>query len=143
MPEEMKIHSAGRGALPSLKIDDLSPAGLLDIVEKVRNGTYSSLLLFPDEEREQGFLTLESSANLLFLQIWDAEAETAWVTFDPGYLDSQEEADIQASDGQSVMDRRNTIPNTAENRELMAKCVEWYAHTCEPYPGMDWLRVRF
>ena len=32
---------------------------------------------------------------------------------------------------------------TMRDRDLAAKCVEWYAHTLEPYPGMDWLKESF
>lgn len=74
----------------------------------------------------------------IFLQIGEHyEKETFWTCFDPDYLDSNEEAPIEPSDGQSVFPLKCTM----QDRELAAKCVEWYAHTCEPYPGMDWLKV--
>lgn len=137
MPENIKIQMAGRGSLPSQEIDDISEAGIRDIVEKVRTGKYRSLMMAPDEDNEEGFLMLESSPDLIFLQIWDAETETAWACFDPERLDSDKEAPIEPSDGQSVIPMRCTM----RDRELAAKCVEWYAHTCEPYPGMDWLKM--
>ena len=93
-------------------------------------------MMAPDEENEEGFLELESSDELIFLQIWDAETETSWACFDPELLDSNEEAPITPSDGQSVFPMKCTM----QDRELAAKCVEWYAHTLEPYPGMDWLK---
>ena len=136
MPEGVKIQSASRGALPGLELDDISEAGIRDIVKKVRTGKYSSLMMSPDECGEEGYLTLESSPDLIFLQIWDAETETAWACFDPDYLDSDEEAPIEPSDGQSVFPMKCTM----QDRELAAKCVEWYAHTLEPYPGMEWLK---
>ena len=136
MPEGVKIQSAGRGALPSLKLDDISEAGIRDIVKNVRTGAYPSLMMSPDECGEEGYLTLESSPDLIFLQIWDAETETAWACFDPDYLDSDEEAPIKPSDAQSVFPMKCTM----QDRELAAKCVEWYAHTLEPYPGMEWLK---
>ena len=139
MPEEIRIQGASRGALPSQKIRDLSLKGIQEIVEKVRTGKYPSLMLMPDEFGEEGYLMLESSPDLIFLQIWDAETETAWACFDPELLDSDEEAPIEPSDGQSVFPLKCTM----KDRELAAKCVEWYAHTCEPYPGMDWLKETF
>ena len=51
--------------------------------------------------------------------------------------DSEEEAPIQASDGQSII----LMKYTMRDRDLAAKCVEWYIHTGEPYPGMDWLKM--
>ncbi len=44
----------------------------------------------------------------------------------PLFLDSDEEAPIEPSDGQSVFPLKCTM----RDRELAAKCVEWYAHTC-------------
>ena len=139
MPEEIKIQGASCGALPSQEIRDLSPKSIREIVEKVRTGEYPSLMLMPDEFGEEGYLMLESSPDLIFLQVWDAETETAWACFDPELLDSDEEAPIEPSDGQSVFPLKCTM----KDRELAAKCVEWYAHTCEPYPGMDWLKETF
>ena len=139
MAEEIRIQGASRGALPSQEIRDLSLKSIQEIVEKVRTGKYPSLMLMPDEYGEEGYLMLESSPELIFLQIWEAETETAWACFDPELLDSEEEAPIEPSDGQSVFPLKCTM----KDRELAAKCVEWYAHTCEPYPGMDWLKETF
>ena len=136
LPTGIKIQMASRGALPSQEIEDISEAGVQDIVKKVRTGKYHSLMMAPDEENEEGFLMLESSDDLIFLQIWDAKTDTVWVCFDPELLDSEEEAPIKPSDGQSVFPLKYTM----RDRELAARCVEWYAHTCEPYPGMDWLK---
>ena len=136
LPEGVKIRMASRGALPGLEIQDLSEESIRSIVDKVRTGKYRSVMMAPDEENEEGFLELESSDELIFLQIWDAETETSWACFDPELLDSNEEAPITPSDGQSVFPMKCTM----RDRELAARCVEWYAHTLEPYPGMDWLK---
>ena len=136
LPEGVKIRMASRGALPGLEIQDLSEESIRSIVDKVRTGKYRSVMMAPDEENEEGFLELESSDELIFLQIWDAETETSWACFDPELLDSNEEAPITPSDGQSVFPMKCTM----RDRELAARCVEWYAHTLKPYPGMDWLK---
>ena len=69
MPEEIKVQSASWGALPSQKISDLSPENMQGIVENIRTGKRRSLMLCPDEYGEEGYLTLESSPDLIFLQI--------------------------------------------------------------------------
>ncbi len=140
LPEGVKIQAAGSGSLPCMEIKDISEAGVRKIIEHVRTGKYTSLYLSLDEDGEEGFLMMESSPTLLFLQIWDAENEIGWCLFAPEFLASNEEAPIEPSDGQSVFQMRNTIKNTPQNRELAARCVEWYIHTCEPYPGTDWLK---
>ncbi len=123
------------------EIKDLSDTGVKNIVEKIRNGACESLYLTPDEDGEMdgGFLQLECGGSaFIFLQIGESyEKETYWTCFDPDYLDSDEDAPIEPSDGQSVFPIRCTM----QDRELAAKCVEWYAHTCEPYPSMDWLKL--
>ena len=45
----------------------------------------------------------------IFLQIWDAETEPVGACFDPELLDSDEEAPIEPSDGQSVVPLKYTI----------------------------------
>ncbi len=144
IPERIFIHYANQEfhTGEDTQITDLSEAGIRDMVQKVRDGRYQSLYLTPNEygEIEEGFLQLESAGEtgLLFLQICGAdELQTAWACFHPDYLDSDEEAPIEPSDGQSVFFMRYTM----NNRELAAECVEWYAHTGEPYPGMDWLKM--
>ncbi len=123
------------------EIKDLSDTGVKNIVEKIRSGLCQSLYLNPGEsgEIDWGFLQLEcGGSEFIFLQICESyEKKTCWACFDPDYLNSDEDAPIEASDGQSVFPLKCTM----RDRELAAKCVEWYAHTCEPYPGMDWLKL--
>ena len=71
MPEGIKIRMASRGSLPSQEISDISQLGVQDIVKKVRTGKYRSVMMAPDEDNEEGFLMMESSLDLIFLQIWD------------------------------------------------------------------------
>ena len=143
MPSEIRIQYANKefNTGEDTEIKDLSEAGVRDIVEKVRNGCYESLYLTPNEdgEIEEGFFQLESAGGdgLIFLQISREEECTAWACFNPEYLNSDEISPIECSDGQSEIGMKITM----RDRELAAKCVEWYAHTLEPYPGMDWLKM--
>ena len=140
MPEGIKIPFVAQGAMSDQEIGYITEKDIPDIVGKVQNGTYTSLLLMPEEEDMDQFLMMESSPELIFLQIWDGESETNWSCFNPDYLESDEEAPIECSDGQYVIEMRNTMANTPENRKLAAKCVEWYIRTGKPYPGMNWLK---
>jgi len=139
LPERIFIHYANEefNTGEDTEITDLSEAGVKNIVEKVRNGTYWSLFLCPDDCGEEGFLLMERSEDLIFLQISDEMEQITWTCFNPDYLDSDEEAPIECSDGQSIIAMKTTM----KDRELAAKCVEWYIHTGEPYPGMDWLKM--
>ncbi|MCI8574527.1 MAG: hypothetical protein HFF89_08850 [Oscillibacter sp.] len=139
LPERIFIHYANEefNTGEDTEITDLSEAGVKNIVEKVRDGTYWSLFLCPDDCGEEGFLLMERSEDLIFLQISDEMEQITWTCFNPDYLDSDEEAPIECSDGQSIIAMKTTM----KDRELAAKCVEWYIHTGEPYPGMDWLKM--
>lgn len=137
MPASIRIQGAAYGSCSRREIEDLSEKGVREIAENIRTGKRRSLMLTPDEYGEEGYLMMESSSDLIFLQIWDAESNTAWACFDPAYLESNEEAPIECSNGQSVVQMKTTM----RDRELAAECVEWYIHTLEPYPGMDWLKL--
>lgn len=137
LPEGVKIHYVKCGDFPRKEAADISEADFRDMVEKIRVGQYLSVELSLDEYNEESYLLMESSPDLIFLQIWYGETGTVWACFNPNYLDSDEEASIEPSDGQSVFPMKCTM----RDRELAAKCVEWYVHTLEPYPGMDWLKM--
>lgn len=139
LPSAIRVQSVSRGALPGGEIPEISPESIGEIVEKVRSGECPCLMMSPDACGEEGYLMLESSPERIFLQIWDAESETAWACFDPAFLDSDEDAPIEPSDGQSVFPMKCTM----RDRALAARCVEWYAHTLQPYPGMEWLKESF
>ena len=143
MPSEILIQYANKefNSGEDTEIKDLSEAGVRDIVEKVRNGRYESLYLSPDEDGEpvHAYFQMESAGGdgLIFFHICDEFGQTAWGSFDPAYLDSKEDSPIECSDGQSVIPMRNTT----KDRALAARCAEWFIHTLEPYPGMDWLKM--
>lgn len=140
---EVKIQYAAEmfDVCEDTRILDLSEAGVRDIVEKVRSGIYECLYLSPDADGEpvHAYFQMESVGGngLIFLQICDEFGQTAWSSFDPACLDSKEDSPIECSDGQSVIPMRNTM----RDRSLAAKCAEWFIHTLEPYPGMDWLKM--
>ena len=65
LPRGVKIRMASRGAISGMKIEDISEAGISDLVERVRTGKYLSVMMAPDEDNEEGYLTLESSKELI------------------------------------------------------------------------------
>ena len=136
MPEGVKIRYVRCGEFSRQETAGISEADFRDMIEKIRTGEFLSVELSLDECNEESYLLMESSPDLIFLQIWYGETGTAWACFDPDYLDSDEEAPIEPSDGQSVFPMKCTM----KDRDLAAACVEWYIHTLEPYPGMDWLK---
>ena len=67
--------------------------------------------------------------------IWEDEA--FYSSFNPAYLDSDEESNTGTIYG-SFMQLRYTM----QDPKLAAKCVEYFARTGEPYPGAAWLTER-
>ena len=142
MPENIWIQYAyvneGFDVKKEKKLNGFSEEILNNILEKVRNGIYQSVTLAPNEEDWEEYFQFESANGdgLIFFQICNEKTQTAWACFNADYLDSDEESPIDTSDGSVVF-----MENTMRDRELAAKCVEWYAHTGEPYPGMDWMKL--
>ncbi len=136
LPEGIKIRYARQENPPRRKCGEVSEAYIGGAVEKVRLGKCRSLELSLNEYNEESCLLLESSSELIFLQIWCGETGTAWACYNPEFSDSGQEAPIEPSDGQSVFPMKCTM----RDRELAVKCVEWRVRTLEPCPGMDWLR---
>ncbi|MDE5598548.1 MAG: hypothetical protein K2J04_12075 [Lachnospiraceae bacterium] len=122
------------------RINDISEAGIQSIINNIRNSTYKSLFLSLDSEGDIGikFFQLESGEGWIFVQICDEEEELYYSSVNADYLNSNEEAPIICSDGQSVIMKRNTM----HDLELAAECVKWFIRTGEPYPGMEWLANR-
>ena len=152
MPKDIKIKCASFGLMNSEEIEDISEIGIQNIIEKVRKGEYSSLFLSPDEFGDFEYLKLETTAGMIFLQILDEER---WTCYDPRYLDSDEIAPFEVGDNvnQSAREWRIRTEDmylgegwpemkyAIQDWELAAKCVEWYIHTLEPYPGANWLKL--
>ena len=65
------------------------------------------------------------------------EDEEFYTSFNPDYLDSDEESDTDTIYG-SYMQLRYTM----QDPKLAAKCVEYFARTGELYPGAAWLAER-
>ena len=62
-------------------------------------------------------------------QIW-------WSTYDPEYVDSDEETDIPHSDGQSIIYRETT---TADKEAVMT-AIEYFIHTGKLWDGIPWMK---
>ena len=153
MPKDIKIKCASCGYMNSEEIEDISEIGVQKIIERVRNGEYSSLFLSPDEYGDFEYLKLETSEEMIFLQILDEES---WSCYDPKHLDSDEIAPFEVDDNFIDLSVKKWLIRTEnmylgeglpemkyaiQDWDLAAKCVEWYIHTLEPYPGANWLKL--
>ena len=63
--------------------------------------------------------------------------QAAWFyTYDPEYLDSDEETDIECSDGQSIIYRKYT---TADKDAVMT-AMEYFLRTGKLWNGIPWMK---
>lgn len=112
---------------------------LQQLLQGIRQGNNIGIYLGKNEELEDGYMNLEIDngwISILITEETDGIWECDYSTFNPDYLDSQEESPMQHSDGQSIIWTRYTMHDI----ELAALCTEYYARTGTIYPGMAWLK---
>ena len=98
MPEGIRIKYYSHG-----KTQELTADSLKRVLKKLRRGDWGDIYLADDPDMEDSYMQLESGKGLYALQyvknVGVAGEETWWSTYDPDYLGSDEETDIDASDG--------------------------------------------
>lgn len=123
--------------------EKLTETDLKKLVKKIKKAKKFSILLGPNPDiettLEEEYLQLEIDGAWIFIQlvIHDTYPDSClYSSFDPDYLDSDEESPMRPGDGQSVILKRNTMHDS----ELAANCIEYYVRTRKLYPGMAWLK---
>lgn len=95
-----------------------------------------------DPDFEQNFMIFESGNGLFALDYirdntGDTGEKAAWFsTYDPKYLDSDEETDIKCSDGQSVILRKYAITD----KDAVMTAIEYFIHTGKLWNGIQWIK---
>lgn len=118
---------------------ELSEARLEALIREIRNAEGVGVILGQDPDMEEDYMSIEIDQGLIcfqYIQNIGTVDECFYSSFNPAYLDSEEESPINCSDGQSIILMRYTM----QDPELAAKCVEYFARTGKLYPGMDWLK---
>lgn len=113
------------------------------LLAQIRQGEGMGICFCRDPDCEEAFMQLEINYGRICLQYIEemgTEDECFYSSFDPDYLDSDEESPMQAADGQSIILMRYTMQDTEQNTALTAKCVEYFVRTGRLYPGMEWLK---
>lgn len=120
---------------------EITEAAVKRLLKKVRRGTCGHLYLALDPDGESSFLQMDSGNGRIFLVIGEERQDgnrvrwTRYMSHDPQYDGSEEEAPVRAGQDRILM--RETIGDAG----LAAACVECYIRTGTPYPGMKWVRV--
>ena len=121
---------------------EITPDSLRLILKNLRSGEWKSIFLANDDNLEENFMQLESGNGLYALQFLKDNAggvgeDAAWFsTYDAEYLDSDEETDIECSDGQSVILRKYT---TADMDSVIT-AIEYFIRTEKLWNGIQWMK---
>ena len=113
-----------------------------EILKNIRDGQWSSIYLTNDPDLEEDCMQLESGDDLFALQYLRDNSgmmgeEAAWFsTYDPAYLDSDEETDIDCSDGQSIILRKYTTTD----KDSVMSAIEYYIRTGRLWNGIPWMK---
>ncbi|MBO5145034.1 MAG: hypothetical protein J6C19_05810 [Lachnospiraceae bacterium] len=118
---------------------EITEDGLKQLNDKIHKGKKLGIYLSQDCDLEGDYMQIEADNGRIFLQYVrnDGMKDACFYSsFDPDYLDSETEAPIECSDGQSIILMRYTM----QDMELAAKCVEYFVRTGKLYSGMAWLK---
>lgn len=119
--------------------EELTETRLQTLVQQIRDGEYLGIILGQDFDFEEDYMQIEIDQEricLQYIQNIGTDAECFYSSFDPAYLDSEEEAPISCTDGQSIILMRHTMQDPV----LAAKSVEYFVRTGMLYPNMEWLK---
>ena len=135
MPEGVRIKYYSHG-----KTQELTADSLKRVLKKLHRGDWGDIYLADDPDMEDSYMQLESGKGLYALQyvknVGVAGEETWWSTYDPDYLGSDEETDIDASDGQSIIFREYTT----SDKETVMTAIEYFIHTGKLWDGIPWMK---
>lgn len=112
------------------------------ILKNLREGKWGNIYLTNNWDLEEDFMQLDSGDGLFALgyardNSGGVGEEAAWFsTYDPEYLDSDEETDIDCIDGQSVILRKETITD----KDSVMTAIEYFIRTGKLWNGIQWMK---
>lgn len=124
------------------QLQEITPDSCREIMKNLRSGQRENIYLSNNSDLEVDIMVLESGNGLFALEyIRDNTGmvgeEAAWFsTYDPEYLDSDEETDIECSDGQSILLRKYTIAD----KEAVMTAIEYFIRTGTLWDGIPWMK---
>ncbi|MCI8527895.1 MAG: hypothetical protein HFH82_01890 [Lachnospiraceae bacterium] len=121
---------------------EITPDNCEIILKNLRDGEWGDIYLTNNEDLEEDIMELESGDGLYALQYLRDNSgltgeEGAWFsTYDPEYLDSDEETDIECSDGQSIICRKYTTTD----KDAVMTAIEYFIRTGKLWDGIPWMK---
>ena len=106
------------------------------IMKNLRSGRWEDLCFYYEADEEGDFMELVSGDGLYALSYAEELGQIWWTTYDPDYLDSYEETDIQHPDGQSIVFREFTT----DDKEAVMTAIEYFIRTGRLWDGIPWMK---
>ena len=106
------------------------------IMKNLRSGRWEDLCFYYEADEEGDFMELVSGDGLYVLSYGEELGQIWWTTYDPDYLDSYEETDIQHPDGQSIIFREYTT----SDKEAVMTAIEYFIRTGKLWDGIPWMK---
>lgn len=114
----------------------LTEKNLKQLIRKIhKRKILGAVLSCPD--RDENYFNIEVNPSWIAFEYVvnnGMEDEEFYSSFNPDYLDSDEESDTDTIYGSFML-----LRYTMQDSKLAAKCVEYFARTGELYPGAAWL----
>ena len=120
-------------------VEKLTEKKLKQFLKKIRSRKVLEAYLWWNPNKEGDFFNIEMNSSWIAFQyvVNDGMKDGCYYSsFNPDYLDSDEESDTSTIYG-SFMQLRYTM----QDPKLAAKCVEYFSRTGKLYPGMAWLKT--
>lgn len=133
IPTDICIRYIGR------EMGEITEDAVQKVIERIRQGVYTDVYLSLDSDGTDRYMQMESTDSWIFLQYCEEINRTWFSGYNAEYANSNEQAPILCSDGQSVVEKKYTI----NNLDLAVKCIEYFIRTGQLYPGMEWIKARW
>lgn len=117
------------------RFKEITPDSLKQIMKNLRGGKWENIQIYFEEDEEGDYLDLESGGGLYNLAYLKDLGYECWSTYDPEYLNSDVETDIDCSDGQSIIFRETT---TADKEAVMT-AIEYFIRSGTLWNGIPWM----
>ena len=118
------------------KFKEITQDNVKRIMKNLRSGRWEDLCFYYEADEEGDFMELVSGDGLYALSYAEELGQIWWTTYDPDYLDSYEETDIQHPDGQSIIFREYTT----SDKEAVMTAIEYFIRTGKLWDGIPWMK---
>ncbi|MEH2937554.1 hypothetical protein [Lawsonibacter sp. JLR.KK007] len=115
---------------------EITPSNVKRVLKNLRSGVWMDIYLYREADEEGDYLELETDGTLYNLSYGEDLGQVWWSTYDPKYLDSDEETNISHSDGQTIIFRETTTTD----KEAVMTALAYFIHAGKLWDGIPWMK---